>query len=153
MRKNNKKGFTLAELLIVVAIIAVLVAISIPVFNAQLEKSRESTDLANLRAAYAEGTVALLDGSYETDVNWGTFTPGTTISMKAFFDIGTGKMTQTAPTPVAGKGTASVGNASNAIKIGGFTYSPSTAYNTQNIIVELDLSNMEVKLTWGTALT
>lgn len=52
--KENKKGFTLAELLIVVAIIAVLVAISIPIFTSQLEKAREATDLANLRAAYAE---------------------------------------------------------------------------------------------------
>lgn len=54
MKKNNKKGFTLAELLIVVAIIAVLVAIAIPVFTTQLEKSREATDMSNLRAAYAE---------------------------------------------------------------------------------------------------
>ena len=54
MKKNNKKGFTLAELLIVVAIIAVLVAIAIPVFSAQLEKSREATDIANVRSAYAE---------------------------------------------------------------------------------------------------
>ena len=52
-KENKKKGFTLAELLIVVAIIAVLVAmISIPIFTTQLEKARESTDAANLRAAY-----------------------------------------------------------------------------------------------------
>ena len=53
-RIRNKKGFTLAELLIVVAIIAVLVAIAIPVFTSQLEKSREATDAANIRSAYAE---------------------------------------------------------------------------------------------------
>lgn len=53
-KKMNKKGFTLAELLIVVAIIAVLVAISIPIFTSQLEKSREAVDAANIRAAYAE---------------------------------------------------------------------------------------------------
>ena len=53
MKKNNK-GFTLAELLIVVAIIAVLVAIAIPVFTAQLERAREATDIANVRSAYAE---------------------------------------------------------------------------------------------------
>ena len=69
-KKLNKKGFTLAELLIVVAIIGVLVAISIPIFTAQLEKAREATDLANLRSAYA-GTAALLDGSYETILQHG----------------------------------------------------------------------------------
>ena len=52
--RKNEKGFTLAELLIVVAIIGVLVAISIPIFTAQLEKAREATDMANIRAAYAE---------------------------------------------------------------------------------------------------
>ena len=53
-KKRNNKGFTLAELLIVVAIIAVLVAVAIPVFTNQLEKSREATDVANVRSAYAE---------------------------------------------------------------------------------------------------
>ena len=60
MKKMNKKGFTLAELLIVVAIIAVLVAIAIPVFSSNLEKSKESTDMANIRSAYAEVTAAWL---------------------------------------------------------------------------------------------
>ena len=63
MKKNNK-GFTLAELLIVVAIIAVLVAIAIPVFTTQLEKSREATDMSNIRAAVAEVTTQYLaDGA------------------------------------------------------------------------------------------
>ena len=61
MKKRNNKGFTLAELLIVVAIIAVLVAISIPIFTAQLEKAREATDIANIRAAYAQASVDALD--------------------------------------------------------------------------------------------
>ena len=61
MKKNNK-GFTLAELLIVVAIIAVLVAISIPVFTSQLEKARDATSVANMRSAYAEAQVSLLTG-------------------------------------------------------------------------------------------
>ena len=60
MKKNNNKGFTLAELLIVVAIIAVLVAVAIPVFTNQLEKSRDATSVANLRSAYAEAQVAFL---------------------------------------------------------------------------------------------
>ena len=79
MKKMNQKGFTMAELLIVVAIIAVLVAIAIPIFTAQLEKSREATDAANIRAAYAEvvaaevsgekgNTTATTDGHYEEKV-------------------------------------------------------------------------------------
>lgn len=72
--KKNKKGFTLAELLIVVAIIAVLVAISIPIFTSQLEKAREATDLANLRSAYAECSAAVLTGDASDGV---TYTAGT----------------------------------------------------------------------------
>ena len=52
--KKKRKGFTLAELLIVVAIIAVLVAIGIPIFTSQLEKSREAAAAANIRAQYAQ---------------------------------------------------------------------------------------------------
>ena len=37
-----------------------LVAIAIPVFTSQLEKSRESTDIANVRSAYAEVVTAHL---------------------------------------------------------------------------------------------
>ena len=64
---NNKKGFTLAELLIVVAILAVLVAVSIPIFTSQLEKSRESVHLSNIRAAYSEVMAdAITDGQDHT---------------------------------------------------------------------------------------
>lgn len=58
--RKNKKGFTLAELLIVVAIIGVLVAISIPIFTSQLEKSRDAVSVANIRSAYAQAQTAIL---------------------------------------------------------------------------------------------
>ena len=51
--KMNKKGFTLAELLIVIAIMAVLIAIAIPVFAGQLDNAKLQADHANLRSAYA----------------------------------------------------------------------------------------------------
>ena len=49
---KSDRGFTLAELLIVVAIIGVLVAIAIPIFTSQLERSREAVDLSDVRSAY-----------------------------------------------------------------------------------------------------
>jgi prepilin-type N-terminal cleavage/methylation domain-containing protein len=59
--KKNRKGFTLAELLIVVAIIGVLVAISIPIFHAQLRKTRLAVNQANGRAAFSAAEAAYLD--------------------------------------------------------------------------------------------
>lgn len=57
---NNKKGFTLAELLIAVAIIGILVAVSIPVFTSKLNDARVATDKANIRAAKAAATAKYL---------------------------------------------------------------------------------------------
>lgn len=70
---TKSNGFTLAELLIVVAIIAVLVAISIPIFTSQLEKAREATDLSDVRSAYAEVMMAAISddttATYSKDPN------------------------------------------------------------------------------------
>lgn len=85
--RENKKGFTLAELLVVVAIVGILVAISIPVFTAQLSKARKATNQANLRAAKAAAeyltdedvSVSTNDGKavyYTYDISAGTATKG-----------------------------------------------------------------------------
>lgn len=54
---KNRKGFTLMEMLIVVAIIAILVIIAIPTFNSALAKARAATDVANIRSGYAAALV------------------------------------------------------------------------------------------------
>ena len=59
-KKNSKKGFTLMEMLIVVAIIAILVAIAVPVFTSSLNKAKLATDDANFRAAIAASAAAYL---------------------------------------------------------------------------------------------
>lgn len=45
----SKKGFTLIEMLVVIAIVAVLVAIIVPVFSSSTQKAKAATDAANLR--------------------------------------------------------------------------------------------------------
>ncbi len=91
---KNEKGFTMAELLIVVAIVAVLVAISIPVFTAKLEKSREAVDVANMRAAKAEGLASYLTEEIEVGKTY-------------FYNAEDGVLEETAPTDKYGKGTKS----------------------------------------------
>ena len=66
--KQNDNGFTLMELLIVIAIIAILVAIAIPAFAAHLEKVREAADLANVRAAYAQVLTEAVFGNPDSTV-------------------------------------------------------------------------------------
>lgn len=61
--KKRKSGFTLAELLIVIAIIAILVAISIPVFTAQKRKAIIATNKANIRAAKAAVAAKLYESA------------------------------------------------------------------------------------------
>ena len=66
--KQNRNGFTLMEMLIVIAMIAVLIIIAIPVFASQLEKAREAADLANVRSAYAQVSEEVMLGNPGTIV-------------------------------------------------------------------------------------
>lgn len=65
-RKRHQKGFTLAELLIVVAIIGILVAISVPIFGKQLHKAKVAVDQANARAAKSAAVAAFIDSDVYT---------------------------------------------------------------------------------------
>lgn len=59
--RSKKSGFTLAELLIVIAIIAILVSISIPIFVTQKKKAVLAVNQANGRSAFSAAEAAYLD--------------------------------------------------------------------------------------------
>ncbi|MGN8649811.1 prepilin-type N-terminal cleavage/methylation domain-containing protein [Eubacterium pyruvativorans] len=122
-------GFTLAELLVVVAIIAVLVMVSIPIFTAQLEKGREAVDLSNLRSAYGAGKYQLME---EDEKETGS-SPETYI-----YDPGSGKLLTVAEAGKSGsaslfcgKGTARIGSShhTQSIRWDGETISRYSAAN------------------------
>lgn len=79
LQKRGVKGFTLMEMLIVIAIIAVLVAIAIPIFTSQLNKAKASADLANARSIYAVVAASYLSGDSVT-VNDEQTTDGTAVT-------------------------------------------------------------------------
>lgn len=67
---KKQGGFTLVEMLIVVAIIAILVAVSIPLVGSALEQARIATDGANERsfkAALVSGYLLTQAGMNEED--------------------------------------------------------------------------------------
>ena len=106
-KKLNKKGFTLAELLVVVAIIGVLVAISIPIFTSQLEKSREAVDISNMRAAYAIAQTDILTEDYDDTTKYtGTVTDGAG-TKTGYYDVDKSAIVATKPTNAYGKSTVS----------------------------------------------
>lgn len=61
MNKMNKKGFTLIEMLVVIAIIAVLVSIIIPVVGNSTVKASAATNAANLRSVVAAVSIKYME--------------------------------------------------------------------------------------------
>lgn len=61
--RRSQRGFTLAELLIVIAVIGILTAIAIPVFSRQMEGARQAADEANLRQGISLAQAEYLSSS------------------------------------------------------------------------------------------
>ena len=102
MKIKNNKGFTLSELLLVVGIIGVLVAIAIPNFMKQLERSREQSDFALMESARAAAVSAYYKSSSANGV-LDAWNKGTSF----YYDISTGKVPIDGSLPVGpyGNGT------------------------------------------------
>jgi type IV pilus assembly protein PilA len=133
LQKRGVKGFTLMEMLIVVAIIAVLVAIAIPIFTAQLNKAKESADAANARSMYAVLAAAYMSGDTATTDN-STISANSTITITVTNDDSTTTTNsfEFSSVVTAGKVTAGGSDTSPSVSVttNGTTYSYPTSTAT-----------------------
>ena len=154
MRINKKNGFTLAELLIVVAIIGVLTAVAIPVFSSQLEKSREATDIANLRSAKAAAVSKYLaddltEGTYYFDAQKGIL-----VSEDNFTDgsiTGYGKGTNKEGATGNSFETSAIAN--GTISMSWVDTDGSSNEKADSYTSGIDVSNQIIKVTFGDGTT
>ena len=67
MKKMNKKGFTIVELVIVIAVIAILAAVMIPTFGGIIKKANKSSAEQSATSAYKEAyALAISDGKIDS---------------------------------------------------------------------------------------
>ena len=64
MKNTKKRGFTIVELVIVIAVIAILASVLIPTFSGVVAKARESKNLQDARNAYTQALADHLDPNH-----------------------------------------------------------------------------------------
>ena len=71
MKKTNKKGFTIVELVIVIAVIAILAGVLIPTFGGIVETANENKALQEVKNAYTATLANDISDNENEDVVYG----------------------------------------------------------------------------------
>ena len=75
--KRNRKGFTLVELVIVIAVIAILAAVLLPTFSNVIENAKQSSATQSatnaFKAYYGSDAIASVSDTYDTMADYAKF--------------------------------------------------------------------------------
>lgn len=93
MRKSNRKGFTIVELVIVIAVIAILAGVMIPTFTGIVEKANESAALQEARATQSALLYHFDTPDMLNDLNASGVDAYIVVDGKYYFSIKDGKLT------------------------------------------------------------
>lgn len=91
--RKNEKGFTLVELLIVVAIIGILAAIAIPQFTKYKKNAAEAACESDLRNCISEAAAQYANGTWANDTQCNELIPANKITYEIDFNPNTGDFT------------------------------------------------------------
>ena len=101
MRKNSKKGFTIVELVIVIAVIAILAAVMIPTFSGIVEKARESAAYQQASAQYKDVLGVTDFASIANDKNPDAYIKIEVQKKAYYFSVENGEITPVKNAPAA----------------------------------------------------
>ena len=119
MKKSNKKGFTIVELVIVIAVIAILAAVLIPTFSGLVEKGQASSRLQTAQNALKVTLAAQSDASLDDNTKFFVKEGGTVVASYTYSNgvLTLDGTTESVPTAASGANVISHGtvNAASAV--------------------------------------